>query len=80
MSSDLMDEALTGTDGEITASHLLAFRERLQEEVSKWMNEICFPQSASYIKRVWMSSACVGQGTKEEPIHTESTGFGAELQ
>ena len=62
MSSDLMDEALTGTDGEITASHLLAFRERLQEEVSKWMNEICFPQSARFVKRVRMSSACVGQG------------------
>jgi len=52
MSSNLMDEALPGTDGEITDSHLSAFRERLQEGVSKWMGEICFLQSARFVERV----------------------------
>ena len=37
--SDLMEEALPGTDGKITALHLLAFKVRLREEVREWMDE-----------------------------------------
>ena len=59
-------------DGEITASHLLAFKVRLWEKVREWMDEICFLQSAKFAERVRMSSA-LDRALKKETLYTESS-------
>ena len=66
-------------DGEITASHLLAFKVRLWEKVREWMDKICFLQSARFAERVRMSSA-LDRALKKETLYTESIGLLLELQ